>query len=40
MAKPIIFAVGPEFLAHDGPTETIQPWEDAQRAETGCGAFE
>ncbi len=40
MPKPVIFAVGPEFLARDGLTETIQPWEDGQRAETGRGTFE
>lgn len=40
MPKPVIFAVGPEFLARDGLTETIQPWEDGLRADTGRGTFE
>ena len=40
MPKPVIFAVGPEFLARDGLTETIVPREDGQRASTGPGSFE
>ncbi len=40
MPKPVIFALAPEFLARDGLTETIQPWEDSLRASTGRGAFE
>lgn len=40
MARPIIFAIGPEFLARDGLSETVQPWEDGLRAETGRGNFE
>lgn len=40
MSKPVIFALGPEFLTRDGLTETIQPWEDGLRAATGRGAFE
>ncbi|MCX7608690.1 MAG: hypothetical protein N2049_05675 [Anaerolineales bacterium] len=40
MPKPVIFAVGPEFLARDGLTETIQPWEDGLRAEPRRGTFE
>ena len=40
MTKPVIFGVTPEFMARDGLTETIQPWEDGLRAETGPGSFE
>jgi len=40
MTKPVIFAVTPEFMARDGLTEIIQPWEDGLRAETGPGSFE
>lgn len=40
MAKPVFFGVTPEFLAHEGLTETVQPWEDGLRAETGPGSFE
>ena len=40
MTKPVIFGITPEFLAREGLTETIQPWEDGQRAETGPGSFE
>jgi hypothetical protein len=40
MAKPVIFGTTSEFLAREGLTETIQPWEDGQRAETGPGSFE
>lgn len=40
MPKPIFFAVGPEFLARDGLTETVLPREDGQRASTGPGSFE
>lgn len=40
MSQPVIFAVGPEFLARDGLTETVQPWEDGLRAATGRGSFE
>ncbi len=40
MAKPVFFGVTPEFLAREGLTDTIQPWEDGLRAETGPGSFE
>lgn len=40
MAKPVIFAIGPEFLARDGLTETVRPWEDGLRAEPVRGTFE
>ncbi len=40
MAKPVFFGVTPEFLAREGLTETVQPWEDGLRAETGPGSFE
>ncbi len=40
MSKPVIFAIGPEFLARDGLTEVVQPWEDARRASTERGTFE
>lgn len=40
MPKPIIFALGPEFLARDGLTETVAAWEDGLRADTGPGNFE
>lgn len=40
MPKPVIFAVGPEYLKREGLTETVQAWEDGQRAPTGRGSFE
>jgi predicted secreted hydrolase len=40
MAKPVFFGVTPEFLTHEGLAETIQPWEDGLRADTGPGSFE
>jgi len=40
MAKPVFLGLTPEFLAREGLTETIQPWEDGLRAETGPGSFE
>ena len=40
MPKPIIFATGPEFRQREGLTETVMPWEDAQRASTERGTFE
>jgi predicted secreted hydrolase len=40
MAKPVFFGVTPDFLAREGLTETVQPWEDGLRAETGPGSFE
>jgi predicted secreted hydrolase len=40
MPKPIFFGVGPEFLRRDGLSETIAPWEDGLRADTGRGSFE
>ena len=40
MPKPVIFAVTPEFLKRDNLTETIAPWEDGIRIDTGRGSFE
>jgi predicted secreted hydrolase len=40
MVKPVIFAVGPEFLKREGLTETVATWEDGQRAPTHRGTFE
>lgn len=40
MSKPVILAISSEFLARDGLSETIQPWEDGQRVPTDRGAFE
>jgi predicted secreted hydrolase len=40
MPKPIIPANSPDLLARDGLTESIAPWEDGQRADTGRGSFE
>jgi hypothetical protein len=40
MPKPVIFGVTPEFLKRDGLTETIAPWEDGIRIDTGRGSFE
>jgi predicted secreted hydrolase len=38
--KPIFFAVTPEDLTRDGLSESIAPWEDGLRIDTGPGAFE
>ncbi len=40
MPKPVVFAVGPEFLQRDGLTEQVESWEDGQRAPTVRGTFE
>ncbi len=40
MPKSITFGLGPEFLRREGLTDTVAPWEDGLRAETGRGAFE
>lgn len=40
MPKPVIFAVGPEYLERDGLSQTVQNWEDGQRAHTQRGTFE
>jgi len=40
MPKSITFGLGPEFLQREGLTETIAPWEDGLRADTGRGYFE
>ena len=40
MTKPIIYAVGPEFLARDHLNTKVEEWEDGQRASTNCGEFE
>ncbi len=39
MSKSITFCLGPEFLQRDGLTETVAPWEDGLRADTGRGFF-
>lgn len=36
----MIFATTAEFLARDGLTESVAPWEDGQRAPTARGSFE
>ncbi|MBN2386906.1 MAG: hypothetical protein JXB85_07790 [Anaerolineales bacterium] len=40
MTRPVFFAVGPEFLARDGLTEAVLPWEDGRRLATRRGTFE
>lgn len=40
MTKSIQFGVTSQFMAREGLTETIQPWEDGIRAPTGPGNFE
>ena len=40
MPKPIIYAIGPEYLQREGLTETVATWEDGQRASTERGTFE
>lgn len=40
MNKPVIPAVGPEFLARDRLAPEPEPWEDGLRADTGPGSFE
>jgi hypothetical protein len=40
LPKSITFGLGPPFLQRDGLTETVAPWEDGLRAETGPGHFE
>jgi hypothetical protein len=40
MPKPIIFAVGREFLELDGLTDIVLPWEDGLRIHTNPGSFE
>lgn len=40
MPKPLIYAVGPEFLERDHLTEKVATWEDGQRAATNPGNFE
>jgi predicted secreted hydrolase len=40
MPKPVIFAVGSEYLEREGLTETVASWEDGQRASTHRGTFE
>lgn len=40
MPKPVMYAVGPEFLERNHLTETVALWEDGQRAPTGRGHFE
>jgi len=40
MPKPVIFAITPELLKRDNLTETIAPWEDGIRIDTGRGSFE
>jgi len=40
MTKKVIYGTTPEFLASEGLTEQIQPWEDGLRSPTGPGSFE
>lgn len=40
MPKPVIFAVTPEFMKRENLTDTIAPWEDGIRMDTGRGNFE
>jgi predicted secreted hydrolase len=40
MPKPIIFAIGDEFLKRDGLAGTVAPREDGQRLPTTRGTFE
>ncbi len=40
MTKPIFLLTSPEDLSREGLTETIQPWEDGMRADTGRGSLE
>ncbi len=40
MPKPVIYAVGKEFLERDHLSENIAAWEDGQRAPTSTGNFE
>ncbi len=40
MAKPVIFAVGEEFLRRDGLGKQVAEWEDGLRAPTDPGTFE
>jgi len=40
MLKPVIYAVGKEFLERDHLTASVADWEDGQRAPTGRGHFE
>jgi hypothetical protein len=40
MPKPVIFAIGSEFLKREGLAKTIAAWEDGQRAPTQRGSFE
>ncbi|MCS6993313.1 MAG: hypothetical protein NZP74_05720 [Anaerolineales bacterium] len=40
MTKPVLFSTTPADLAREGLTETVQPWEDGLRVETGRGFFE
>ncbi|RME88277.1 MAG: hypothetical protein D6770_07385 [Anaerolineae bacterium] len=40
MPRPIRYATDPQSLRREGLSETIAPWEDGLRAETGRGSFE
>ena len=40
MPKPIIYAIGPEYLKREGLSETVAAWEDGIRAPTERGTFE
>ena len=40
MPKPVIYAVGPEFLERDHLSASVADWEDGQRAPTERGHFE
>ncbi len=38
--KPLFAFTSPRDLAHESLSETVQPWEDGLRADTGRGSFE
>lgn len=40
MPKPVIFAVGAEYLEREGLSERVESWEDGLRASTERGTFE
>ncbi len=40
MPKPIIYAIGPEYLKREGLSETVAHWEDGMRVSTERGTFE
>lgn len=40
MVNRVIMGIGESMLQRDGLTETVAPWEDGQRIDSGPGAFE